>query len=230
MAKVNAQARILEQKYPTIAQRLLKLRSMSTSDIDLLSDDGKVGHKSPDVSIGYSDRVYPQAVLEVAYNQDRRALERLAWGYIIGSSHCIRCVVGLTPDYLQNRSLSSPSPAHNASVSVWRPLVEIEDHIENMDVKQEIKDQHLGECNPDHVIAVLSVRDLLDDEMLEEEENSPDIAECRIVITSAEIIDILTSAERCLERSRRQREKLLRESLDQSCNWRKRRTTADEDN
>ncbi|KAG9854550.1 hypothetical protein KCU98_g2281, partial [Aureobasidium melanogenum] len=145
LAKVNAQARILEQKYPTIAQRLLKLRSMSTSDIDLLSDDGKVGHKSPDISIGYSDRVYPQAVFEVAYNQDRRALERLAWGYIMGS--------------------------------VWRPLVEIEDHIENMDVKQEIKDQHLGECNPDHVIAVLSVRDLLDDEMLEEEENSPDIAE-----------------------------------------------------
>ncbi|KAG9662094.1 hypothetical protein KCU95_g5095, partial [Aureobasidium melanogenum] len=177
LAKVNAQARILEQKYPTIAQRLLKLRSMSTSDIDLLSDDGKVGHKSPDVFIGYSDRVYPQAVFEVAYNQDRRALERLAWGYIMGSSHCIRCVVGLTPDYLQNRSLSSPSPAHNASVSVWRPLVEIEDHIENMDVKQEIKDQHLGECNPDHVIAVLSVRDLLDDEMLEGEENSPDIAE-----------------------------------------------------
>ncbi|KAG9585745.1 hypothetical protein KCU77_g7525, partial [Aureobasidium melanogenum] len=98
LARVTAQTRILEHKYSTIAQRLLKLRSMSTSDIDLLSDDGKVGHKSPDVSVDYTDRVYPQAVFEVAYNPDRRALKRLAWDYIVGSSHCIRWVVGLTPD------------------------------------------------------------------------------------------------------------------------------------
>ncbi|KAH0371972.1 hypothetical protein KCU65_g1601, partial [Aureobasidium melanogenum] len=201
---------------------------MSTSDMELINDDGKVGHKSPDVSIGYSDRVYSQVVFEVAYNQDRRALKRVAWDYIMGSSHCICCVVGLTPGYLQNDSPSSPSPAHTASVSVWRPLIEIEYYIQNMDVKQDIKDQRLGECNPDHEIAVLSLQDLLDDEMLEEEATTPNI-DFRIVITSREMIGILTSAELCLARSRRQREHLLLESQKQNCIWRKRRSTPDED-
>ncbi|KAG9568879.1 hypothetical protein KCU71_g2632, partial [Aureobasidium melanogenum] len=221
---MTAEARILEKNYPTIAQRLLKLRSMSTCDIDLLSDDGEVGHKSPDVSIGYSDRVSPQAVFEVAYNQDRRALKRLAWDYIMGSSHCIRCVVGLTAEYLQNPSSSSPSPAHNASVSVWRLLVEIEGNTKNMDVKQDIKNQCLGGCNPDHAISILSVRDLLDDKMLEGISPESDLAEFEIVITSGEMIGILASAERCHESSRRQRKKLLRDSQDPSYNWRKRRT------
>jgi hypothetical protein len=197
LAKVTAQARILEQKHPTIAQRLLKLRSMSTSDIDLRSDDGKVGHKSPDVSIGYSDRIYPHAVFEVEYNQDRKALEHLAWDYIMGLSHCIRYVGGSTPDYLQNQSLSSPSLAHNASVSVWRPLVGIEGNIKNMDVKQEIKNQRLGEYNPDHALAVLDIRDLLDDEMLEDISPGSHLAEFEIFITSGEMIGILASAERC---------------------------------
>ncbi|KAH0006196.1 hypothetical protein KCU78_g12442, partial [Aureobasidium melanogenum] len=194
LAKVTAQARILEQKYPTIAQRLLKLRSMSTSDIDLLSDDGKVGHKSPDVSIGYPDRVYPQAVFEVAYNQDRKALKRLAWDYIMGSSH-----------------------------------FKIEGNIENIDVKQETKDQRLGECNPDYALAVLSIRDLLDDEMLEDISPRSDLAKFEIVITSGEMIGILASAERCHESSRRQREKLIRDSQNPSYNWRKRYVTAEQD-
>ncbi|KAG9749391.1 hypothetical protein KCU73_g6840, partial [Aureobasidium melanogenum] len=217
-AKVAARARILEQKYLTIAQRLLKLRSMSTANIDLLSDDGKVGHKSPDVSIGYSDRIYPHAVFEVEYNQDRKALEHLAWDYIMGLSHCIRYVGGSTPDYLQNQSLSSPSLAHNASVSVWRPLVGIEGNIKNMDVKQEIKDQRLRDCNPDHALAVRSIRDLLDDEMLEGISPGSDLAEFEIVNTSGEMIGILASAERCHKSSRRQREKLLRSSQNPSYN------------
>ncbi|KAG9952234.1 hypothetical protein KCU85_g2127, partial [Aureobasidium melanogenum] len=216
LIKITAQARILEHDHPTIGRRLLQLRSMSTSDIQLLSDDGKVGHKSPDVSIGYPDRAYPQVVFEVAYNQDRGALERLAWDYTMGSSHYIRCVVGLTPDYLQNDSPFSPSPAHDVRVSVWRPLDEVEDYIENMDVKQETKDQRLGECNPDRAIAVLSLRDLLDVETPEKKATAPDI-DFRIAVTSGEMIDILTSAELCLERSRNQCEHLLLESQNQNC-------------
>lgn len=99
-----------------------------------------------------------------------------------------------------------------------------------MDVKQEIKDQRLGECNPDYALAVLSIRDLLYDELLEGISSESDLAGFEIVITSREMIGILASAERCPESSRRQRERLLRDSQDPSYNWRKRRITAGQDN
>lgn len=57
---------------------------------------------------------------------------------------------------------------------MWRSLVEAEGNIENMDVKQDIKDQRLGKQNPVHATAALSLRDLLDDET--PEDNLPDLA------------------------------------------------------
>lgn len=97
-----------------------------------------------------------------------------------------------------------------------------------MDVKQEIRDQRLGECNPDHALAVFSIRDLLDDGMLEGISPEFDLAELEIVITSREMIGILASAEPCYKSSRRQRKKLLRDSQNPSYNWRKRRVTAEQ--
>ncbi|THZ12493.1 hypothetical protein D6C89_10792 [Aureobasidium pullulans] len=226
LTKIVAQARNFEQDYPAISQRLLQLQSLSTTNINLLVDN-KIIVKSPDASFGYSDREYPQAVFEVSYSQDRRALKRLAWSYIMDSSHSIRCVLGLDLDYPRNRASSSPSPAHNANVSVWRPLVEIEGNIENMDVKQDVTAQCLGKDNPDHTIAVLSLRDLLGDEMLEDA--SSDVAECGIVITSREMITLLENAELFHQSSLQQTERALRERQAQGRNWRKRRITPEEE-
>ncbi|THW72347.1 hypothetical protein D6D19_06593 [Aureobasidium pullulans] len=226
LTKIVAQARNFEQDYPAISHRLLQLQSLSTTNINLLVDN-KIIVKSPDASFGYSDREYPQAVFEVSYSQDRRALKRLAWSYIMDSSHSIRCVLGLDLDYPRNRASSSPSPAHNANVSVWRPLVEIEGNIENMDVKQDVTAQCLGKDNPDHTIAVLSLRDLLGDEMLEDA--SSDVAECGIVITSREMITLLENAELFHQSSLQQTERALRERQAQGRNWRERRITPEEE-
>jgi hypothetical protein len=224
LTKVAAQARSFEQDYPAISQRLLRLRTFSTKDVNLLSDD-KSGHKSPDASIGYRDRVYPQVVFEASYSQARKALKSLAWSYIMNSSHSVRCVVGLDLDFPQR--CYSPSPrAHNARVSVWRPLVEVEEDIE-MDVKQEITDQSLGEHCPDHAIAALCIRDLLDGEMLEV--TPPNIADCEIVVTSREMIGLLKEAELVQETLLRETETASQKRQAPNRNWRKRRITPEEE-
>lgn len=225
LTKVAALARSFEQDHPAISQRLLRLRTFSTKDVNLLSDE-KSGHKSPDASIGYRDRVYPQVVFEASYSQARKALKSLAWSYIMDSSHSVRCVVGLDLNYPRKRS--SPSPrAHNVRVNVWRPLVEVEEDIENMDVKQEITDQSLGEHDPDHAIAALCIRDLLDDEMLEVAPS--DIAESEIVITSREMSEILKEAELVQETLLRETETASQKRQAPNRNWRKRRITPDEE-
>jgi hypothetical protein len=225
LTKVAAQARSFEQDYPAISQRLLRLRTFSTKDVNLLSDD-KSGHKSPDASIGYRDRVYPQVVFEASYSQARKALKSLAWSYIMNSSHSVRCVVGLDLDHPQK--CYSPSPrAHNARVSVWRPLVEVKEDIENMDVKQEITDQSLGKHCPDHAIAALCIRDLLDGEMLEV--TPPNIAGCEIIVTSKEIVGILNKAELVQETLLRETETASQRRQAPNCNWRKRRLTPGEE-
>ncbi|KAG9670903.1 hypothetical protein KCU60_g12793, partial [Aureobasidium melanogenum] len=114
--------------------------------LNVLNDD-KLGHKSPDASIGYPDQVYPQIVFKTSYSQARKALKSLAWSYIMGSSHSIRCVVGLDLEYPRKR------PRLLLMLMI-------------MDVKQEITDESLGEHNPDYEIAALCIRDLLEDEML----------------------------------------------------------------
>jgi hypothetical protein len=225
LTKVAAQARSFEQDYPAISQRLLRLRTFSTKDVNLLSDE-KTGHKSPDASIGYRDRIYPQVVFEASYSQTRKALKSLAWSYIMDSSHSVRCVVGLDLEYPQNRSSSSPR-AHNVRVSVWRPLVEVEEDIENMDVKQETTDQSLGEHSPDHAIAALCIRDLLDEEILEV--TPPNIAECEIVVTSKEMIGLLEEAELVQETLLRETETASQKRQAPNRNWRKRRITPEEE-
>ncbi|THY67127.1 hypothetical protein D6C87_10716 [Aureobasidium pullulans] len=225
LTKIADQARILEQDNPIISQRLLELRTFSTTNLNLLNDE-KPGHKSPDASIGYPDQVYPQIVFEASYSQARKALKSLAWSYIMDSSHSIRCVVGLDLDYPRKRSPPS-SRAHDVRINVWRPLVDIEGEIESMDVKQEITDEPLGEHNPGHEIAALCIRDLLDDEMLEA--TPPGIAECKIVITSNEMVESLEVAERVQESLRRGTEIASQKRLAPNRHWRKRRITPDEE-
>ncbi|TIA30379.1 hypothetical protein D6C78_09636 [Aureobasidium pullulans] len=188
-------ARIFEQDNPTISQHLTDLRTFSTTNLNLLNDD-KLGHKSPDASIDYSDQVYPQIVFKTSYSQAHKALKSLAWSYTMESFHSIRCVVGSDLDYPRKHSPPSPR-AHVVRINVWRPLVEIEGKIENMDVKQEITDESLGEHNPDHEIAALCIRDLLEDEMLTF--TPPAITECKIFMTSKEMIEILGAAEHVQE-------------------------------
>lgn len=92
----------------------------------------------------------------------------------------------------------SPSPhAHDVRLNVWRTLVETEEEIESMDVKQEITDESLGEHNPDYEIAALCIRDLLEDEMLKF--TPPAITECKIFMTSKEMIEILEVVEHIQE-------------------------------
>ncbi|KAG9657457.1 hypothetical protein KCU64_g5184, partial [Aureobasidium melanogenum] len=193
--------------------------------LNVLNDD-KLGHESPDASIGYPDQVYPQIVFKTSYSQARRAPKSLAWSYIMGSSHSIRCVVGLDLEYPRKRP--SPSPhAHDVRLNVWRLVVETEEEIESMDVKQEITDESLGEHNPDHETAALCIRDLLEDEMLKF--TPPAITECKIFMTSKEMIEIFEVAEHVQESLLRGAEIALPKRQAKNRNWRKRRITPDEE-
>jgi hypothetical protein len=135
------------------------------------------------------------------------------------SFHSVRCVVGLNLGYPQKRS--SPFPrTHNVRISVWRPFVEVEEDIENMDVKQEITDQSLGEHDPDHAVAAFCLKDRLDDEMLDV--IPPEIAKCEIIV-------ILKEAEAVQETLLRETQTASRKRQAPNRNWRKRPITPEEE-
>ena len=87
-------------------------------------DDGHVNRHTPDGSFGHRQATWPGVVIEVAFSQAAKNLDRLAWDYISDSNGGIQVVVGLDLSY----------NAKGASLSVWRPVITTgEDGIDDFD-------------------------------------------------------------------------------------------------
>ncbi|KAL9625738.1 MAG: hypothetical protein Q9160_000058 [Pyrenula sp. 1 TL-2023] len=67
----------------------------------------------PDASFWHEDAQYPGIIIEVAYSQKKKSLDRLAENYLLDSDANVQVVVGLNIEY-------GPAKSRKATLSVWR--------------------------------------------------------------------------------------------------------------
>lgn len=97
------------------------------------SSNAKTKHE-PDASFWHDDAQYPGVVIEVAYSQKKKCLNRLAEDYLLDSDASIQVVVGLDIDYGKKGS-------RMATLSVWRTQVFHTTDGDELRVLQEIADE-----------------------------------------------------------------------------------------
>lgn len=93
-----------------------KVRPARSTEVEFPVQDGDFGRISkyqPDTSFWHDEAEYPGVVIEVAYSQKRRRLNRLAEDYLLDSDANIRVVIGLDIEYGKQGS-------RKATLSVWR--------------------------------------------------------------------------------------------------------------
>lgn len=71
---------------------------------------------NPDASFWHDDAQYPGVVLEVAYSQKQKALDRLVETYLLDSDASVQVVIGLDIGYERNKT-------RLATLSVWRTQI-----------------------------------------------------------------------------------------------------------
>jgi len=98
------------------AQRVNRARSTEICFlVENDSSDRKSKHE-PDASFWHDSAQYPGVIIEVAYSQKRKRLDRLAEDYHLDSDASVQAVVGLDIEYGRKDS-------RKATLSVWRARV-----------------------------------------------------------------------------------------------------------
>ena len=114
-----------------------KVRPARSTEIHFPVDDAPHSTNSkhePDASFWHDDAQYPGVIIEVAYSQKRKRLDRLAEDYLLDSDASVRVVVSLDIGYGKKRSLKT-------TISVWRTHVAHTDDGDELRVVQEIADE-----------------------------------------------------------------------------------------
>jgi hypothetical protein len=96
-----------------------KVRPARSTEIHFPVDDAPHSTNSkhePDASFWHDDAQYPGVIIEVAYSQKRKRLDRLAEDYLLDSDASVRVVVGLDIEY-------GKKGLRKATISVWRTHV-----------------------------------------------------------------------------------------------------------
>lgn len=107
------------------------IENSASSEINF--KDTEYGSHQPDASFQHFEAQYPGVILELSYSQKKKDLSRLANEYILGSDADIRVVIGIDVEYTGSKK---------ASVSVWRPHIEVNDMGEKeLSVVQTVTDQ-----------------------------------------------------------------------------------------
>jgi hypothetical protein len=109
-----------------------------TGSFTITFDDPQYGKHEPDASFTHIDAGYPGVVIEVSYSQKRKDLPRLADDYILGSGGSIRAVVGVDIEYRGKM----------ATLSIWRPQVEVNDADEEELVAHSTLSNQVGSLYP----------------------------------------------------------------------------------
>ncbi|KAF2806326.1 uncharacterized protein BDZ99DRAFT_573887 [Mytilinidion resinicola] len=121
------------------AQKVYPARS---TEIYFPVDNFPFGRKSkhePDASFWHDDAQYPGVVIEVAYSQKRKRLDRLADDYLLDSDASVQVVVGLDIEY---RSIEyGRKVSRQATFSVWRTHVVSTTDGNELRVVKEIADE-----------------------------------------------------------------------------------------
>jgi hypothetical protein len=96
-----------------------KIHAARSTAIYLPTDDAphhKESRREPDASFRHDDAQYPGVIIEVAYSQKGKRLDRLAEDYLLDSDASVQAVVGLDIPYGKEGS-------RKATLSVWRTRI-----------------------------------------------------------------------------------------------------------
>lgn len=112
----------------------------NSASAEISFKDTEYGSHQPDASFQHFEAQYPGVILELSYSQKKKDLPRYTNEYILGSDANIRVVIGIDVEYKGSKE---------ASVSVWRPLIKVNDVGEKeLSVVQTVSDQVCLQIDP----------------------------------------------------------------------------------
>lgn len=117
-----------------------QVRPARSTEIYFPAENGSPNTKSkyePDTSFWHDDAQYPGVIIEVAYSQQKKRLDRLAENYLLDSDASVQVVVGLDIEY-------SKKETSKATFTVWRTRVDGDE----LRVVKEIEDEVFTIPNP----------------------------------------------------------------------------------
>lgn len=119
-----------------------KVRPARSTEIFFPVENAPSSRKSryePDASFWHDDARYPGVIIEVAYSQDKKLLDRRAENYLLDSDASVRVVVGLDIEY-------GGKGTRRASLSVWRVRIFPTQDGDEMRVVKEVADEVCYSC------------------------------------------------------------------------------------
>lgn len=134
---IRSQLKVIRSGSDKAALFAQRVRPARSTEIYFPVDEAAPGTKSkhePDSSFWHDDAEYPGVIIEVAYSQKRKKLNRLAEDYLLDSDASIKIVVGLDIEYGKKGS-------RKATLSVWRTEVVQTLDGEELRVSQEVADE-----------------------------------------------------------------------------------------
>ena len=117
-----------------------KVRPARSTEIYFPVENGPPNAKSkyePDTSFWHDDAQYPGIIVEVAYSQEKKRIDRLAENYLLDSDASVQVVVGLDIEYGRNTT-------SKATFSVWRTRLDRDE----LRVVKEIADEVFATLSP----------------------------------------------------------------------------------
>ncbi|MCJ1386747.1 hypothetical protein MMC17_009873 [Xylographa soralifera] len=198
-----------------------KVHSMRSTEIHFPVEEAPLSTESkhePDASFWHDDARYPGVIIEVAYSQKKKSLDRLAEDYLLDSDASVQVVVGLDIEYGQKGS-------RKATLSVWRTKVFHTVNEDELRVVREMTDEAFrdDEGNPtDHPGLRLQMSDFACEELTQDVVRNGNE---EIVLSTQHLCRYLATAE---DNTRGQRALLVRHSILPGVKKRKRSETPPE--
>jgi hypothetical protein len=134
---IRSQLKAVRSGSDRAARFAQKVRPARSTEIYFPVENGPPNTKSkyePDASFWHDNARYPGVIIEVAYSQKRKRLDRLAQDYLMDSDASVQVVVGLDIEYSKKES-------RKATLSVWRTCVVHTTGGDELQVVKEVADQ-----------------------------------------------------------------------------------------
>ncbi|KAF2435355.1 hypothetical protein EJ08DRAFT_580620 [Tothia fuscella] len=169
------------------AQKILVMGSTTIHLPTYYDPYGKPSKHDPDASYKHADAEYPGVIIEVAYSQTPKNLDRLAHSYLLNSGTSVRAVVGINIQY-------GGDCWYKATLSIWRTRIVRIDAEDELTVIKEPADEEFRDAqgNPtDHDGLLLHLKDFACEELTQ------DLAgqDHKIKISAQQLCEVLCAAE-----------------------------------
>ncbi|KAF2726979.1 hypothetical protein EJ04DRAFT_539181 [Polyplosphaeria fusca] len=169
-----------------------KVRPARSTEIEFPAEDVQASGRSkyePDASFWHENAQYPGVIVEVAYSQKKKRLDRLAEDYLLDSDASVQVVVGLDIEYGKRGS-------RQATLSVWRTRMINTDEGAELRVFKDLADEPFRDDRgmpTAHPGLRLRLSDFAYEELAQEEigENDQDL-----MVSAEQLCDYLTAAEK----------------------------------